>query len=347
MQNARMGKEFDWDVLRDVEVQENILLAGAGFTRDFGGFLAEEMWTLIYNHPEVRACPKIASRMRNDFNYESVYHEILTGKEYGETERKAIQAAVSDAYMTLDEETRDSGEKSRPASLSGVQKMLSLFEGQQGRMGFFFTLNQDLFIERHCAVELPWAGPPALKGAWEFKKSEHSVMLPNDEDLKIRKAKNPLPRGGLCYVKLHGSMNWMDHNGRDIMVIGMGKDEQIGREPLLRLYSELFAMVLTKAKRLLVIGYGFGDEHVNNTMALAMAECQNPGLELYVVSPARPSLFMMNMTHKRTDGSDIVPFGRFLVEKLGGYFPCTLSQIFPSRGGKTLMWRMIRQGLFR
>lgn len=32
-----------------VEINEHILLTGAGFTYDFGGFLAKDMWGMIFN----------------------------------------------------------------------------------------------------------------------------------------------------------------------------------------------------------------------------------------------------------------------------------------------------------
>jgi hypothetical protein len=34
----------------NIQSSENILLTGAGFTKNFGGLLASEMWAEIFNH---------------------------------------------------------------------------------------------------------------------------------------------------------------------------------------------------------------------------------------------------------------------------------------------------------
>jgi len=39
------SKLLDWGLLENAEVVEDVLLTGTGFTRDFGGFLAQEVWS--------------------------------------------------------------------------------------------------------------------------------------------------------------------------------------------------------------------------------------------------------------------------------------------------------------
>lgn len=56
---------------------ENILLLGAGFTKNFGGLLANEMWAHIFNHEKVQAQSRIKELMLNDFDYESIYYAVL------------------------------------------------------------------------------------------------------------------------------------------------------------------------------------------------------------------------------------------------------------------------------
>ena len=107
-------KLLDWGLLKNTEVVENVLLTGAGFTRDFGGFLAQEVWSQVYNHPKVGCCPQLLSTLRKNFNYESVYHEVFREKSYVEGDRKAMNQAILDAYQNLDEEVRESGKNGRP-----------------------------------------------------------------------------------------------------------------------------------------------------------------------------------------------------------------------------------------
>ena len=93
----------------------------------------------------------------------------------------------------------------------------------------------------------------------------------------------------LYYVKLHGSMNWKSSDGRDLMVIGGNKPAQIHREKLLQWYFDLFQQVLScPNRRLLVIGYGFRDLHINAVIAQSIRQ---HGLKLYIISPQSPEGF--------------------------------------------------------
>lgn len=41
------------DFLTDLKFNKKILLTGAGYTKDFGGYLAIEMWSFIFNNREL------------------------------------------------------------------------------------------------------------------------------------------------------------------------------------------------------------------------------------------------------------------------------------------------------
>jgi hypothetical protein len=71
------------------------------------------------------------------------------------------------------------------------------------------------------------------------------------------------------------------------MVIGRGKNRQIKNEPLLCYYYKIFKKVLSQTnRRLLIIGYGFGDEHINSVISNAV---ENYGLKIYIISPEPPN----------------------------------------------------------
>jgi hypothetical protein len=347
-QDIKSWESLEWDHLKKINVCENILLTGAGFTCDFGGFLAEEMWTQIYNHPAIRSCPRVAQRMRTDFDYESIYNAVLKSDEYDESEKRAIRESVFEAYMNLDEKISNPANLNR-ASLSGVKNMLNLFKGAKDQTGFIFTLNQDLFIERHCSpIARPWVSALHI-GYGKLDWSSHSHKLPTEVELRDLIKDRPLTNGGLYYIKLHGSINWKGHDDEAKMVIGLEKEDQIAKEPLLRIYVNLFKMLLSRAKRLLVIGYSFKDEHINRNIALAMAECHNPNLELYVISTERPSMFMNSLkSYYAMNNKEVIPNGKFFLEnnKLKGYFPYRISQIFPHGNNETQKWRMVQRSLF-
>jgi hypothetical protein len=55
-----------------------VLLTGAGLTKNYGGYLASEMWATILNQPEVQDSPELLKGMRDleHLDYETFYEEI-------------------------------------------------------------------------------------------------------------------------------------------------------------------------------------------------------------------------------------------------------------------------------
>ena len=130
--------------------EEKILLTGAGFTHNFGAPLSKGMWSSIFNHAQVQINSRLKSLLLRDVDFESVYHSITEGK-YNESEKLAINVAVADAYEKLDSIVKDWGFRSgspHPVNIYKVQELIDLFS-KVNKKSFFFTLNQDLFIERH------------------------------------------------------------------------------------------------------------------------------------------------------------------------------------------------------
>jgi|GEM_PF-4213484 len=78
-----MGPKFNEETEINSHVSKTILLTGAGFTRDFGGYLADEMWSIIFNHPAIQqreALRKFLLDPRYDFNFELLYHLVLSNR---------------------------------------------------------------------------------------------------------------------------------------------------------------------------------------------------------------------------------------------------------------------------
>jgi hypothetical protein len=65
-------------------------------------------------------------------------------------------------------------------------------------------------------------------------------------------------------------MNWQDPNGRHLLVMGGNKPTTVGRYPILMWYQEKFVEMLSRPNaRLMVIGYGFGDDYINRLICEA------------------------------------------------------------------------------
>lgn len=323
---------------------EKILITGAGFTHNFGAPLAKEMWAEIFNHEKVQGEPKIRELMLNDFDYESIYYSIIEG-DYEHREKDAINIAVSDAYKNIDEIVRNFSflsDAPYPVNLHMVQKFINLF-CRNNKRAFFFTLNQDIFIERRYFNHRV---PPVIPGIkneqiWFssiFKlplKENDYCQLPKQEEVEREKVQG-LSMRALFYIKLHGSQNWKSATGTQDLVIGRGKEQQIQKEPLLAWYSEIFKTVLFKQNRhLLVIGYGFGDDHINEIIANAIKKY---GLKIYVISPESVESFREIL--------DSQPFGNEIWEALSGYYPYTLLQMFPTDGSQSQAFINLRKQFF-
>lgn len=251
-------------------IRKRILLTGAGFTKNFGGFLAKEMWSKIFNHNLVQGHQNLKNLLWNDWDYESIYHQVLSG-EFSIQEKEDISAAILEAYAGLDDVVRNwtfSGGAPYPVNIYGVNRFIERFAGGNKEIGLFFTLNQDLFIERHFNAVMTGLSQPGIRRILDqyminlqlpIGKVDY-ISLPTENMLQ-RNINNYLSGRTICYVKLHGSYGWKNSGGEERLVIGRDKESQIKDEPLLSWYFELFKNTMELDERkLFVIGYSFRDK---------------------------------------------------------------------------------------
>jgi hypothetical protein len=298
-----------------------ILLTGAGFTHNFGGFLAREMWAMIFNNPLVQNQERIRKLLLKNFDFESVYSEVTVKNKYLKDEEKAIREAVEQAYQKLDYVLEN------PVHIDGIswENTLSILltdilfislpnfrDEQDDEKRIFFTLNQDLLIERNLdsLFHRPGINPTYTNSS--------PIVLPQDchvDKLKDEIASNNIK---IIYIKLHGSYDWFSRLG-NAKVIGKNKPEYIEQEPLLKCYFQLFQDVINEGnKRLLIIGYSFRDEHINKVLQNGV---RNHDLRLYVVDPLDPQEFKQRL-FKNTC------YAMNLWSATHGYCPYTLKQIY-------------------
>jgi hypothetical protein len=325
---------------------KSVLLTGAGFTHNFGAPLASELWAKIVNHEAVQAAPRVRQVVLSDLDFESGYHEIMSS-DYSSEEKAAMARAVDDAYGYVDQIVRSWGfrpDAPYPVNVCKVQELISLFAGTNTEPGFFFTLNQDLFVERHYYQ--PFHERPQLPGIqphrdWftphfrEPVERQDYVTLPGSDAVRDEVAL--FEQATFYYLKLHGSCNWRAADGSHRMVIGRGKAAQINDEPLLAEYFEVFTRVLFEGnRRLLVIGYGFGDPHVNSIIGSAV---ENHELRLFVMTPESPVSL-----HDRLSQNES---GEQIWSGLGGYFQWPLVKMFPGDQSETAEWQDIKTQYFQ
>ncbi len=327
-------------------------MTGAGYTKNFGGLLADQMWAKIFNHKEVQDKPALKELLFDTFDYESVYHEVCNDddknsekKTYEEDEKNAIHTAILEAYKKLDVIAQNYipvRDDSKHNVLIGAEKIIDCLTRDMSQINFFFTLNQDLFIERLISCEYKNITRPPFEGRIFIPKLTKSqlplenkdfINVPDEDKLDNSKRATDLSRLECHYIKLHGSFGWKssDPDRPDMMVIGRNKEEQIANEPLLTWYLDLFEQVLFQGGiKLLIIGYSFRDDHINEVIATA---CEIHDMKIYIISPVKPREFIIELS-----AEDHV-YGKQILKGLSGYFEESLKDIFPPDGSDTLEWR--------
>ena len=190
-----------------------------------------------------------------------------------------------------------------------------------------YTLNQDLLLERqyfndgHCLINPGrWSGwtipgMPPLHNPAEAFTGERVIPAYKPS------GQFELPTNMQPYFKLHGSANWRDENGRLVIALGGNKAGAIQASAVLRQYFERFNTDLSSGEaRVMVIGYGFMDEHVN---AVLVEATQRHNLKIFIVDPLGVEAAQENRTAligrgpNRFQGSIIGASRRTLREILG------------------------------
>ncbi len=324
------------------EPAKTILLTGAGFTKTFGGFLAKEMFSAIQGQDEIRRDQDLRELMLSgDLNYETIYDELVKSFGLKHEQTVAFTNALQKAYQKMHEIICWENTDHRAWCAGACQHFIRRFclAHDPKKRTFFFTLNQDLFVERFYSndpVEISIRIPPLSMGKWfnfqlgrELKKDD-IAKLPDQAEVDRYKEKFwSKGTGQFMYIKLHGSYGWRSQDGSDVIVTGHSKTEILNREPLLTWYLCLFKKALNYPERkLVVIGYGFGDKHINDTIADAM---RDKGLRLHVVSPMEQLQFKNMLDPNHSMGEIGKPRGKELWKGLSGYTPYKVTELYDKR----------------
>jgi hypothetical protein len=332
----------------NVNCQDHILLTGAGFTKNFGAPLAKELWGIIFSNPGLDKASDVRDLLRLDFDFESVYNDVVNGRNLMEfigeamsrkNQQQALRTAVNEAYEYIDEKVRSFSfrrDAPNPVNIYKVQEFISKFAGtSNSNPGYFFTLNQDLFVERQYYNGVR----PALPGirhrpGWFMPDGTQSLIA---ERCVIPDSAGDVDfsRSPFYYVKLHGSSNWYTAD-QQTMVIGHAKRNQIASHPVLAAYFEAFQSVLQgTGRRLLCVGYSFCDEHINSAIGVGV----KAGLRVYVLSPEPPDGLAARLREQGEEGLRIW-------HGLAGYFQTDLKTLFPADQSISAEWKLLQSRFF-
>jgi hypothetical protein len=285
---------------------KHVLLLGAGFSRNWGGWLANEVYEYLIGCSQVQRDPELRKIVTNNkFDFEAALGQLQANyRNAGSPEAKqrllALQAAICEMFEQMDAAftTRVEFEFQTHIQFM-VRTMLARFDS-------IFTLNQDTLLDRHylndnialsgnrrwTGWQLPGIRPIRDSAVNAFRQKITNYAPLSEPEFAVASNLQPL-------FKLHGAINIRSADGDQLLIMGNNKTGQLQTDPLLRWYFDEFERLLTEPIRLMVIGYSFGDQHINDVM---IRSAQRRNLQLFIIDPHgtdAPAL------HNKTRGAPI------------------------------------------
>ncbi len=315
------------------------LLIGAGFSRNWGGWLADEAFEYLLGCPEVVHDPGLAKLLwkhqaHGGFESALADLQVAYSREPGPNESAlmGLLAAVRRMFADMNGAFMEiTGWEFQ----NHIERMVGTF---LTRFDAIFTLNQDVLLEHYyindniaLTGKKKWSGAqlpgmrrvPAQDPMHANSWARSTWTQQPESDFNVNASAQPI-------FKLHGSSNWMQADGSAMLIMGGAKVHEIGQTPILNWYATKFEeMLSSQPSRLMVIGYGFRDEHINATIGRAVER----GLKLFIIAPEGAELARrLNPTRNRGMISVATPLEGLLEQALIGASRRQLRDIF---GGDT------------
>jgi hypothetical protein len=79
------------------------ILTGAGWTRNWGGRLAAEVWQDLLGHRAIQQSPRLRELLLREKSFETAL-ESVQAEPYDASEREAFKKALLDTFIAMDRE---------------------------------------------------------------------------------------------------------------------------------------------------------------------------------------------------------------------------------------------------
>lgn len=210
-----------------------LLLTGAGFSRNWGGWLGAEVTEYLLGDP------RLSKRVRGllwDHREAGGFEHVLgmLEAERNPSDFWALNLAIEDMFEVMNKALRAVTFEHAPNGPT-VANLLASFDA-------IYTVNQDLLLETHYSTPFQGWHRPGIKPIdpkWTQGTNNH-WQVGDPEGLEID------PKRGQPYIKLHGSSDFkmdMSSGGSGplvpLVVQGAGKAHAIDGVPLLAWYRKL------------------------------------------------------------------------------------------------------------
>jgi hypothetical protein len=265
------------------------LLTGAGFSRNWGGWLADEAFEYLLGCAELLPYHRnLLWKHRGKGGFESVLQELRDEyiKNPGPHSTKPLQE-FDKLLMSMFYSMNNAFSQFEPVTNPGLGHQPTFMRDFLARFDAIFTLNQDTLLEQKYinsglldGSRGRWFGcqsPGLLEENIAGVPYAHpGIFRPADPPFTINERTQP-------YFKLHGSSNWRALSGMTVLIMAENKGTQIDGVALLDWYRTEFRTRLSQPDaKLMIIGYSFRDPHINEIIAA----CVPTGLKLFIIDPA-------------------------------------------------------------
>jgi SIR2-like domain len=271
----------------------HILLTGAGFSRNWGGWLANECFEYLL------VCADLTTVIQQEL-WKSKNQSLGFKNTLGEL--KALYAKHRDGRFENELRTFErmlegmfhmmrQGFTAIPfdpaREVVAVNPQPEFVRDFLCRFDAIFTLNQDTLLEQHYQIlniqqgsQGKWFGmhtpglEPVTVGGKPYQPP--GVFTPSKAPFSARERHQP-------YFKLHGSSNWRADGASALLIMGESKETDLDKVPLLAWYRDEFERKVRQPNtRMMIIGYGFQDIHINKIIESGAAA----GTKIFIIDPA-------------------------------------------------------------
>ena len=268
-----------------------IILLGAGFSRNWGGWLASEAFEYLLGCPEIarnERLKKLLWKHQHSGGFEDALSAVQRdhNRSTYSDDLRAFQSAVGRMFDAMNH-----GYAARPGFEFQQHKSL-MVRTFLVRINAIFSLNQDLLLEQHYLNDNVQLGSNGERDGWQIPGM--ALQVDSLQPLQPRATGRWIPTGQIRpdqrmqpLYKLHGSSNWRDNSNGSLLIMGGDKAREIQSHAILGHYAQEFERRLSaQDARLMIVGYGFRDPHINAVLTAAIER----GLKFFLIDPAGSGL---------------------------------------------------------
>jgi hypothetical protein len=282
-------------LLQSLQMQHLVVLAGSGCSIYAGGPSMKNLWDTVIDVDQKNTIDQVAKKVRYNLEDKNIENFLSKMEAFLSVEEETnVRLFLNDAKKKILNKCSDFLTIDNISAHETFLHRLSRRRVRDQRLRIF-TTNYDLCFERAAAN----IGCVAIDG--------FSFMAPRQYDPRyfdydiIRRPRfgedngNYLEGVFLLY-KLHGSVNWEKTTDGSIIekekpepekacfiYPASGKYQQSYNQPFIESISQYLATIREPNTCLLVVGFGFNDNHISEPILSAVRS--NPHLRLIIIAP--------------------------------------------------------------